>query len=316
MKDGPWLKRIGIGLCFVMLFFVLFTYLKIREENIESTRELIVLAEEYNTTMRPLWTEKAKLEREIEKLEEEQEYLLSGPAVLMLLCAEPNAKVLEDILPMLRQYDYTAALVLTEDQFPGNEGCLTWRETYRLINEDWELCIGINSDTDIDDLYEKIIDDGFPKPVAAYFPSGVCTEEQKETILNLGIHTIICYGKKVEQDISEDVWYVSAFGSNESNSKNVFLSSVDEPSPLVLTVGYSHTAERYDTTNYGNMLRTINKYEQSENVYVKSIHAAYRDYRANEANFGEDYLQSQRHLSELKARLDEINEAFHDEQKN
>ena len=304
MKKRPWLKQAGIVLCIVMAVLIAVTFRSVRRRNEAEREELRRISKAYEETMRPLWNEKARLEREIA----EQEKLVAAetPSPVMLLCTEPDKRLLDDVYPIAEQYGYTAAIVLSEELFPGETGCLTESDMEDLLDQGWELCLGADAQTDLAALCQRVADAGLPKPVAVYYPNGTV---QMQEVQALGIHAVIRYGKNAAEGDTEGIYLLPAYGSMESDSKTVFQTMARNAAPLVLTVGYSNSRELFSETNYSNMLKTINSYEKTSNVKVGSIRDAYSAYaEAQSGAFDEPETEAQRHLAELKAELSAVNE--------
>ena len=316
MKKRPWLKWVAIFLCIMMAAFILNAIKRVTDVNEAERAELRKIAKEYEQVMRPLWEEKARLEREIteqEKVVAEQDPL----SPVILLCTEPNEKLLSDVYPITCQYGYPAAIVISEDAFPGDADCLTENDVVFLLDQGWELCLGADADTDLAALYQRVTDAGLPLPVAVYYSAGDETKAQKEQALVLGIQTVIFYGRKTAVSGAEGLWYLSAYGSYEDDAKTVFQTKAHNVMPQALTVGYSNSRERFSSENYSNMLKTISSYEKSEDVIVMSIqdaHGMYFDEQSGAS--GELETEAQRHLRELKEELDAVNEKIWNTEKD
>ena len=308
MKKRPWLKWIGIVLCAVITVLIAIAFYHVKEANEAERAELREVAKHYEEAIRPLWNEKAQLEREIAEQEKVVE-AEAPPSPVILLCTEPSEKLLSDVYPIASQYGYPAAIVISEDALPGDADCLTESDVVYLLDQGWELCLGADAETDLAALYQRVTDAGLPSPVTVYYPAGGATKVQEEQMPALGIQTVIRYGKKTAAGGMEGLWYLSAYGSNEEDSKTVFQAGVRNAMPQVLTVGYSKSREQFSATNYSNMLKTVNSYELAGDIQVLSIQNASAAYlRSLNGAFSETETEAQRHLRELKEELAAVNE--------
>ena len=307
MKKRPWLKWIGIILCVAMTIIIAIIFARVRRANEAERAELRRIAEEYEETMRPLWEEKARLEHEIT----EQEKVVAEeapPSPVILLCTEPSADTLVDVYPIVQDYRYPAALVLWEDDFPGEKGCMTVSDALDLCDNGWELCLGVDADTDIAALYARVTEAGLPAPVAVYNPNNDMTAKKEKQVLSLGIQTVICYGKSVPENDTDGLWYLSAYGSSESDAKTTFQAKVRDAMPQALTVGFNNSYELFSELNFGNMVKTINSYEKSEDVIAMGIQDACKEYmRSQDSAFSRPETEAERHLRELQEALDDVN---------
>ena len=315
MKKRPWLKWVGIALCAVMIACIVVAFHRVKSENDAERAELRKLAQEYEEVMRPLWNEKARLEREIA----EQEKAVAAeapPSPVILLCTEPKDEVLSDVLPIVRTYLYPAALVLSEDAFPGETDRLDISDVLELCDLGWELCLGADADTDLSALCDRVTEAGLPLPAAVYYPSDEPTQEQEQAALALGIQTVIRYGKNTPESGTDGLWTISAYGSNESDSKTSFQAKLRSGVPQVLTVGFTDSRERFSETNYGNMLKTINSYEKSDDAVVMGIREANEAYfQSRDDAFSKPETDAERQLRKLREELEAIDAQIWDREK-
>lgn len=315
MKKRPWLKWVGIALCAVMIVCIVIAFHRVKLENDAERAELRKLAQEYEEVMRPLWNEKARLEREIA----EQEKAVAAeapPSPVILLCTEPKDEVLSDVLPITEQYLYPVALVLSEDAFPGEADRLDVSDVLELCDLGWELCLGADADTDLSALCSRVTDAGLPLPTAVYYPSDEPTTEQEQAALSLGIQTVIQYGKNTPESGTEGLWYVSAYGSNESDSKTSFQAKLRSAVPQALTVGFTDSREQFSETNYSNMLKTIRSYEKSDDAVVMGIREANEAYFRNRDDaFSQPESEAERQLRKLQEELEAVNSQIWDREK-
>ena len=78
--------------------------------------------------------------------------------------------------------------------------------------------------------------------------------------------------------------------------------------PQAMTVGFENKRELFSESNFGNMLKTINSYERSDDVAVMSVQEATElQLRSEDGAFSEPETEAQRYLNELKEALDSVN---------
>ena len=185
---------------------------------------------------------------------------------------------------------------------------MTVSDALDLCDNGWELCLGVDADTDIPALYDRVTETGLPAPVAVYDPDNDMTPKKEKQVLSLGIQTVICYGKSAPESDTDGLWYLSAYGSSESDSKTTFQAKARDAMPQALTVGFNNSYELFSETNYGNMLKTINSYEKSEDVIAMGIQDACKEYmRSQDSAFSRPETEAERRLRELQEALDDIN---------
>lgn len=308
MREGRWFKWVCIILTLASLVVLLQAANKIKARNEAERDELRERAEAYDEAMKPLLSEKRRIERELEMLDDEQAKAQTFAASVFFLCTEPDAGIMTDIVPALETYGYPGLLAVSEDRFFGDEGCLTVTQANTLLRKGWELCISADAATDIEALCSRIAEEGLPTPAAVYYPEGDFIADQEDTLRSLGIDKLICYGKKAESRL----WSAIAYGNYESDAKKMFLGVTQAGDSIALTVGYTRAREQYVASNFNAMLRTIDSGIGDGTAYVRTLAAAkdcYLEYKGS----GSGVFVNRR--SELENRLKEINAQLWEQEK-
>ena len=278
---------------------------KIKARNEAERDALRERAGTYDEAMKPLLNEKRRLERELAALEDEQKREQSFAASVLFLCTEPDARVMTDIVPALDDYSYTGLLAVSDTQFFGDEGCLTVAQVNKLLRKGWGLCVSADATTDVEALCSRIAQASLPAPTAVYYPEADFTKAQENTLLALGIDTLICYGEKAESRL----WSVTAYGSYETDAKNVFFGMTGAGDSIVLTVGYTRSREKYASSNFDAMLRTVESGVGDGTAFVRTLAAAhdcYMEYKNSDSgSFDNRRSELEKRLQEIDAQIGE-----------
>ena len=220
-----------------------------------------------------------------------------------ILITEPNAYFLDDMYPYLHSNGYLGILSIGASYFINNEGMMSPDQITGLVeHEGYELSMTITSNTNVSSLYENFERKGLPNPTIIYSPNGELSQEVITNIKTIGINNIITYG--CDSKIEDEMFYIKAYGSYEEDTKEEFMNAVDLSMPLAITIGYINSYERYNATNFSNMLSAFESYKDQFPVdHVQIAKARYEEYLTKVEN-ETDTLISRKAV--IVARLEEI----------
>lgn len=261
----------------------------------------------YNEESAALQAQKQELESEIAQLEGEISDAASNHGSAVLLYTEPNARLLDNVVPMMNDYGYHGSIAISDRYFPGNDGCLSVAQVNDLIDDGWDLCLSVSSDTDVAALYNRITDVGLPAPVALYCPDEACSKTQAKAALKLGINYAFEHHKKTENQV-QDMEYFSASGSNESTSSSALSSAVKKSSCIAMTVGWHRDRELYEINNYSAMLSVTAQYASAGRLALTSTSAAIERFHMHEKDIEKAETERTKQKADLEAQLADIEE--------
>lgn len=308
MREGRWFKWVCIILTLASLVVLLQAANKIKARNEAERDELRERAEAYDEAMKPLLSEKRRIERELQVLEDEELKAQTFASSVFFLCTEPDAAIMTDIASSLENYGYPGLLAVSEDRFFGDAGCLSLTQAHTLLQKGWDLCISVDAATDIGALAARFEENDLPDPEAVYYPDGNFLSTQEDTIRALGIRTVICYGEKAESEL----FGVVAYGSYAADAKDMYLGVTQAGDSIALTVGYTKEREKYSKSNFSAMLRVVDSGMKSGAAYVRTLAAAEDCYRDYESSGGRAFDNRR---NELEERLQEINAQLWEQEK-
>ncbi len=261
----------------------------------------------YNEESSALQAQKHEIESEIAQLENEISDAFSNHGSAVLLYTEPNARILDNIVPMMKDYGYHGSIAISDRYFPGDEGCLSVNEVMDLTNDGWDLCLSVSADTDVSALYNRITATGLPAPVALYCPDDACSQAQAKAAQKLGITSVFEHHKKTENQIA-DMEYFAANGSNESTSSSALSSAVKKSNCIAMTVGWRRDREMYEINNYSAMLSVTSQYAASGRLALTGAAAAVERFHMHEEDIEKAESERTKEKEDLEARLADIEE--------
>lgn len=302
-KNRPWIKWVAIAVSAVLTVVMLVASIHVSRERRKNRENWQEVSDAYSEKMRPLWEEKRSIERELTGLEDEEAELQLQAISAVILCTEPDARIMDDIYPKMEKQGYAGLIALAENRFPGDEGCMTISDLRTLLRRGWEICITVEEGTDVAALCDRVINAGLPNPVAAYYPNGGYNHTVKDTLAAVDIDKVVVYGE-VKAKL-KDIWCLPAYGSYEHDSKRVFMESVEDGTGVAMTVSYADERGKYDKGNFEAMLDTIVMFSEEGYVFLRNFSEAYDFYQKYDEAMDDDSTFANRR-NVLEDRLEEI----------
>ena len=124
------IKKIAIGLVVVLAVAIVatFTWKEMKKEKINKQ-----ISDQIEQELAPYNLEKEKIQTDLEQLEINYDREL-GKGTVVILFPDISEKIYTEFYPILNEYGYKAALTVSQEQFPGKEGCLTAEQFQELLN--------------------------------------------------------------------------------------------------------------------------------------------------------------------------------------
>lgn len=306
-------KRIRSIIVYILIVLVAAAVVVLRasDHSEEQAREdaAIALAE----ARRPYLAERAEVASAIALIDAQGRGDAGHVPTLHLLFAEPDARIMTDAVPLMESYGYVAMVAVSEDAFPGDEGCLTVEQLTQLTAQGWGVCLSAGADTDIPALHARMLAAGIAAPQAVYFPDGDGTLENEEAILSLGIPVVIQYGAPHPADAkSGALRYLVARGTLDSANSAAFDSAMAGRTGMVLTEGWQRSRELFTQSDFQANLEFFEEYENSGQAKVMAVGAAHEEYVAAEAAWQQSEQDRQKRREELAKRLEELDAILSD----
>lgn len=273
--------------------------------------------EELYEQRRPLAVKQEQLEQELEKLEAAYEKSKAPNAVVQVLFTELNEQVYSQCYPIMKEYEYTGTLAVSESQFPGEEGCMTVEQFRELIDAGWDICITWQTEQDVKkwwpNLQNKLTVLGVEPGQVVYFPKGTYRAELDTTIQELGFS--IAVSSKADEEIplqlqhEEGVWHVGAVGLMSSKPRLWLREAVAQDANIAYLVGFQLEEELYNENSFRSMLNCFDEYEATDELIATNIEEAREHYRSRIAGIAPEIeSQYQEKKAALEKELSEVNE--------
>lgn len=277
------------------------------KKDIEKEHEagLLKMSEEYNKLLKELRQQKEELNKDIETLK--QETTVRGMGSTIVLLTDTNIKCLDDVVPMLDEYNYHGVIAIDDNHSPLDNlsDYLNIDDINNLVNKGYEVVLTVNNTSDVVALNNKYTNAGLTV-CGFYYPNDDATLNQINSIKNMNIDVVITYLDNVD---NTDIISILSIGSIDQNSKNAFESSIENSSIMAFGVGYERISEKYNHENLESMLKVMNAsvLENETNIVniseAKQRYNAYLDYLV-----GSSQDEKYQKIAELEKQLKETEE--------
>ena len=291
------MRRVLKVLAVVMIVFLagFLIFLICQEKWTQREREISY--EEMEKELRPLELEKTRLRQEMSNLGKKHDEESQG----------------------------AGSLVLSEDSFPGQEGCLTGDQFKELTEAGWKCAVRWNENVEPEEwliqcreLAEKA---EIVLPQTVYFPDGAYDEGRDEFLTRSGFTVAVHHGEKnlpiILSEAGEGLWHPGAMGWVQSGANARLSEATTQGGNLVFTIGSDFEAEQYEEGQFINMLSLADGYCQDGNLMVTDLTGA-RKYRqeladgqeSRDEDYAEQESQLQEQMDELDREMDTITRKY------
>lgn len=176
--------------------------------------------------LRPLSSERYRLEEQVGKLQSEKEKFALGQATMQFLMNDLSERAYKEIISPMSEYDYPVAIGVSVEQMPGVEGNISVEVTEELIDKGWYLCYSFAKDEVsayhtqedralslwLDAVRSEADTKGLAVCNAIYFPAGTFREDYVGVLKEHDIEVVIHAGnigkKLLAAECEQDIWYV------------------------------------------------------------------------------------------------------------
>lgn len=249
----------------------------------------------YQEKIIPLETKKRELENEIKQLEQKALEETRGAGTVTLMFTDLDAIVYDEIRVDMQAYEMQGMLMLSEEQFPGMEGCITREQFDEMTEQGFEYCLAWNGQGELsawlDEIEKKLKDNDLEQPETLYITEGTCDEEQEAMLKERGIRTVITLDKAGKPGeiakIGDSVWHLVAFPFHVSGGKTSAQNVAVSGGNILFTIGRKTEEEMYRKESMENLLDQLKTWRDNDGLQIMTVKDAYL-YRRGLDEHGEE----------------------------
>lgn len=238
-------------------------------------------------TLRPLYEEKSKLERQLSNITFRRSHALERSTVFILLLTDCSETLVHKFSTMLQPNDCPAVICISDSSYPGAEGCISVKEAKELVERRWEFMIDISSDADrLTDLLQSY---ALTKPVAIYNPN---KETDNENISHDLPH--VNYGNQNDKTL-----FNAVYGMQDEDFTYAGNTALANKTSIIMTVGTVLPREIYNK----ELLQRILSFVVSKELQICT-------YSENTALHAQYIQQQQKVVDETEEEYQSLSEAL------
>lgn len=303
------MRRIGIGLATVVIIAgILLLGYYFQQENEERKQANEKHAEMENELM-PLSVRKRELERLLREMEENKETEIQTKGTTVLMFTDMNKQIYKKAYPVMEGYGFRGVLLISEEHYPGAEGCITKEQFDEMIADGWTYCVQWSESESVSKWHKKqkelLSSLGVDATDAVYFPAGTYKKDYKAELKKAGYSTIAHCGDEelalIPTEVSGPVWFPGTYGMNGLGPKNYLNDAMEKGGSIVYRIGFSETEELYEEDTFDSMLRWMQTYEDKDQLQVLS----FADAHAYHKNLTAKRNETEESMSDEEAALRE-----------
>lgn len=256
--------------------------------------------------IRPLQIELQDLERQLDDQEAYYIEQMNGIAAVTLLFTHAGEEIYDEAWPRLQSYGYCGMVALSEESFPGLEGCMSTAQFLELLDNGWSWCIvwpaaSSNPRKACNELLARAESYGIGQASFIYFPEG-SNQDGYEKWMQKNGYTAITGTVDWKDNSRRDRLNLAA-----NNRKN-----------LIYTIPFKQETKAVDKTVYlDSMLKLLDTYCQNNSIRIATAEEAdkYRKEVKADSTFVQAEWESEKEtleqrITDIKEQISKIEEKY------
>lgn len=270
--------------------------------------------EQMEKELAPLNVQKRELEKQIAVLDTQAAQKIEKKGTVIVLFTEARKEVYTQAYPIMKKYGYPGVVAISNEQFPGEEGCMSVSQFKALLKEGWSYAIRWEDDSDIgkwhEEMEKKLKKLKLQKSDVMYFTSGTYKKEVDEKLVKLGYQMVAHHGEEglsvIPKTIEGPLWYPGVYGMQGNSPRAQLEEAIERSSNIVYGVGFTKIDEMFDKSTFESMLSRFRDYENERQLTVTDFSGAlkYRQKFAKQVNKSESEQRVER--KKLESQIEEI----------
>lgn len=263
--------------------------------------------------LRPIRQEEARLEEELEDLEEEYKLNTSGNGTVTVLFTDLDERIYTEIYPQMKEYGFTGLFAVSPEYLPDGEGRMTSAQAAELLGAGWECCPtwrAGDSIQAIQDQGEILAALGAAPAGTVYFEEGAYSQIYDGDLAAAGYTAAVHHGEEdlplVTSDASGQVWHPGAVGLKGKEPRFRLEDAAEQGANIIFTVSFIREDEMYDARAFGSLLDYLERYSSGAEIAVTFPEKAgeyYYGLSLSAGTYTEEYEQKR---GELEKKLQEL----------
>ena len=260
--------------------------------------------------------ERMRLQRQIERYENEHPYQMAGRATFELLFLTPELSLYNEIFPQIMMRQAKASIAVSPYTLPGREGCLSWEQWGDLLDHGWEACVSWANDADTlnqtTDIVKKAFEEqGLAVPERLFISQGGYDPAIETKAKDLGFSVVIFHGETgspLADYPTDGIWTTGSLLWSPQSQVSAFDPIVEERKNLVISIPLQQSVHPYMETGLFELLEGTKDYVTEGRL----LYTSFTEARATqeESALARQQINRERedYLSELNKQLSAVEE--------
>lgn len=270
-------KKIAVVVAFAGI--ILLAVLLMQEDKEQEKRNAEYT--KFQQEMTPLTVQKRHLEQQLKENKNTAKET-EKKATVVLLFSGLDKRIYSEVFPIMNRYGYKGVLVVSKQQFPGEDGFMTISHFKALLKEGWTYCLAWDGKEDFfkwQEQMEKRLEKLKLKTGSAiYFTERNYKESYQKTLGECGYNIILHQGDEgkpiIPRGMDGEFLYPGVYGMQGEAPRSQLEKAIELSSNIVYSVGFEAKNELYDKDTFTSMLDWFKSYEKEESVSVSNLNEA------------------------------------------
>lgn len=271
-------KKIAVAVAFVGI--ILLAVLLMQEDKKQEKRNAEYT--KFQQEMTPLTVQKRHLEQQLKENKNAAKETEKKKATVVLLFSDLDKRIYSEVSPIMNRYGYKGVLVVSKQQFPGEDGYMTISHFKALLKEGWTYCLSWDGKEDFfkwqETMEKKLGKLKLKTGSAIYFTERNYKESYQKTLGEYGYHIILHQGDEgrpiIPKGMDGEFLYPGVCGMQGEAPRSQLEKAIELSSNIVYSVGFEAKNELYDKDTFTSMLDWFKSYEKEESVSVGNLNEA------------------------------------------
>lgn len=310
-------KILAILLCIVLaggIYYAYKTYNASEEQKAYELRQISAQIPPLEEKITELTARRAEIS---DKLENQVVSNLTAE----FLFTECPVELYTEAFGAMQDADLTGIIALSNNEFFKLGGKINYSMYIEMINNGWSACIAWDGESDLSAYITQIQNNlsvyAISPLTAVYFPDGTYSEEYDDVLIEQGITVVIHHGETglpiAPVGAEEGLWHIGA----EFGSYNGIVSNIEDAvvagGNRVYTVSFSGYDDKFNQSNFRNMLKQLKVYLENGYMRVVDLDTAYTIQRDATIKYEDTFpaleaelAQVEEELAQTKAELEAV----------
>ena len=197
-----------------------------------------------------------------DKFDREHPLQQVGTATVELLFPQLDSGLYAEIFPQLHARKMKGVLVLSDQEWPGQEGKITWEQLKGMVQDGWELAVAFDGTSSLDAALARtqsaLTEQNLPLPKVVYFLQDKYTEAAAQVARNLGFTVAVHHGETglaiIDWPGTDPLWQAGATQWSSASMASTLDPIMETAQNLAIVISWTDKDHPYLESGLGALL--------------------------------------------------------------